>query len=136
MIALLTLAKTYWKPLAAVGVVLALWGLLLAYGAHERHVQAQADKIALEDVQSQLRTCQANTRGLQASIATQNAATDALKADSDRRAKVLADGLSEARKGRASAEARAAGLLRPVLGVDACARAVAAREAVLGSLQP
>lgn len=83
-----------------------------------------------------LKTCH---ESLTASLDTQDrqsASILAAKADGDRRAKALADGLVLARKGRASAEERAGRLLKvgPV-GIDACARSEAARLAVLESLR-
>lgn len=122
-----------------IGIALACLALVVGFASWQRHVQYAKDQIherkAVAAVQTQLDTCHGNVAGLQASVAAQNAAVDAAKAEGDRRAKMLADGLSEARRGRAGAEARAAGLLShgPV-GVDACARAEAAREAVLRAL--
>jgi hypothetical protein len=83
-----------------------------------------------------LGTCHASVTTLEGSLASQNAAVASLGVESARRTKMLADGLEQARKGRASAEARAAGLLkRPPAGIDACARSEAARRAVLESLK-
>lgn len=123
--------------LAGLAVVL----LIVGFAAWQRSVQHASDMIherkAVAAVQANLDTCHANNDALMKSVAVQNAAVEAARAEGDRRAKMLADGLSEARRGRAGAEARAAGLLAhgPV-GVDACARAEAARDAVLRSLQP
>lgn len=113
--------------------------IVVSFATWQRSVQHASDMIherkAVAAVQANLDTCHANVDGLMKSVAVQNAAIDLAKAEGDRRAKMLADGLSEARRGRAGAEARAAGLLsHPPVGVDACARSEAAREAVLRSL--
>jgi hypothetical protein len=113
--------------------------LVFGFAAHERHVQHASDLIheqkAVAAVQASLDTCHANVSGLQASVAAQNAAVEAVRAEGDRRAKMLADGLQQARAGRAGVEKAAAGLLaHPAVGVDACARSEAARDAVLRSL--
>lgn len=82
-----------------------------------------------------LEICKGNTLRLETAVASQNAATEAMRAESDARAKMLADGLQQARRGRAGAEARASALLtHPPVGIDACARAEAARDAVIRSL--
>lgn len=128
------------SPLARyIGAALAVVLAIVAFGAHERHVQRASDLVEMQAAaklaKDNLDTCHANVTGLQAAITAQNAAVDAARADSDRRAQMLSDGLKEARRGEASVKARAAGLLaHPAVGVDACARAVSAREAVLRSL--
>ena len=86
--------------------------------------------------QSQYLTCHASEANLLGAVEAGNAASAAMKADTDARAKMLADGLQQARRGRAGAEARASALLtRPPAGIDACARAEAARDAVIRSLR-
>lgn len=128
------------SPLARyIGAALAVVLVVIGFGAHERHVQRSSDLIEMEAAaklaKSNLDQCHSNVTGLQGSVDAQNAATAALKADGDRRAKMLADGLQQARQGRAGAEARAAALLtHPAVGIDACARAAAARVAVLRAL--
>jgi hypothetical protein len=52
-----------------------------------------------------LRICRTNTDALKAAITRQNAAADALKAEADRRSRMLADGLQAARKTAATATA-------------------------------
>lgn len=126
--------RSNWKAAAVAAAGIALILVIIGYGAHERSIQKAADQVVLDAVKADLRQCHLNAATLSQAVAAQNASVDAMKADSDRRARMLADGLQQAREGRASAEARAARLLRPVPGVDACARAVAARAAVLGSL--
>jgi hypothetical protein len=129
---------------------LAVLALCVGINVQGRHAQAKRDKPLIWNAttgktwQSEAQrdaarfaTCKANTTTLEASIASQNAAVTALGSESDRRVKMLADGLEQARRGRASAEARAAGLLKhsPV-GIDACARSEAAARAVVEALQP
>lgn len=119
---------------------LACLGLIVGFGLHERHAQYAKDQIhernAVAAVQRDLDTCHANGQALVASLDAQNASIAAARADGDRRAKMLVDGLQAARAGRATAEARASKLLsHPPVGIDACARSEAARLAVLESLK-
>lgn len=91
---------------------------------------------ALAAAQRDFATCKLNTDVQEAAIDRQNAAVTAQGAESASRLKMLSEGLEQARKGRASAEARAGDLLKhgPV-GIDACARSEAAARAVVESLR-
>lgn len=136
MIALLTSRLA--GPIAAGIAVL----LALALGWQTMQLAAVRSHLKVADAAAaalyrNLETCKANTATLSEAVASQNAATEAMRAETDARAKMLADGLQQARRGRAGAEARASALLtRPPAGIDACARAEAARDAVIRSLQP
>lgn len=121
-------------------VALVICGLLTGVyfkGKADQHGSDQIhERKAVAAVQRDLDTCHANGQALETSLAAQNASIAAAKADGDRRAQMLADGLQQARAGRASAEQRAAKLVsHPPAGIDACARSEAARLAVLESLR-
>lgn len=80
--------------------------------------------------------CQANAASLESSIASQNAALDAWNTDGARRLADAGKAVTDAQRGRSEAEKRAAALIAaPPAGIDACARMMAADEAVLRSLQ-
>lgn len=117
--------------------VLALLTGIYFKGKADQHGSDQIhERKAVAAVQRDLDTCHANGQALETSLAAQNASIAAAKADGDRRAQMLADGLQQARAGRASAEQRAAKLVsHPPAGIDACARSEAARLAVLESLR-
>lgn len=123
----------YWRPLAGALVLLAVVSAVYLKG---RHDAAEAWRPKVEAAERSLDQCEANRLALQASIAAQNAA---LAEKSQQDAQRLADAtkaLTAASKDRAGAEARANRLLTsPTAGNDACARAVAAREAVLKELK-
>lgn len=105
----------------------------LAHAKADLAKAVEATRITRQD----LAQCRANNTELDKARKAQNAAIEALRSDTERRAKMLVDGLESARKSKASAEARAARLLSmgPV-GNDACVRAEAAREAVVRALAP
>lgn len=118
---------------------LACVAVVFGFAGWNRHEQHKADLIEqakiVAEFQLRLDACHANVTGLQASLDAQNVAVEAQRADGERRAKMLSDGLQQARVGRAGAEARAASLLKNApAGIDACARAEAARAAVLKAL--
>lgn len=80
--------------------------------------------------------CVTNRMALEGSIATQNAALADLRHEAEVRTQAAENAVTEALRGRAGAEARAAKLLKsPPSGVDACARMESADTAVLRSLQ-
>jgi len=80
--------------------------------------------------------CVTNRMALEGSIATQNAALADLRHEAEVRTQAAEKAVTEALRGRAGAEARAAKLLKsPPSGVDACARMESADTAVLRSLQ-
>lgn len=151
MIAFLSVAWTWLTgPVGKyVMIGLAVFALIFGFAAWQRSAQAAKDAPWITDpvthakwkdeatqAQRDLGTCHGSLTTTLASLDAQNAAVDAAKADGDRRAKMLADGLADARKGRAGAEAAASRLLtHPPTGIDACARSEAAREAVLRALR-
>jgi hypothetical protein len=107
-------------------------------GAAHREVAKLADRIENPGTGyiAKLSACRGDVDRLTGEIARQNEAVTALKTEGDRRAAKAAAALSEAARGRASAEARAAKLLKnPPSGIDACARAMSAFETVKESLQ-
>ncbi len=113
-------------------VVIAIMGFTI-HGLNAGITKAEDERdVALKDVGR----CEANVAGLQAGVAKANAEYDRLsKASADRLA-TATTALDRARKGRASAEARAARLLSsPPAGIDACARMEAADRSVLEALQ-
>lgn len=117
-------------------VVLALFAIRHAgYTAGTKHEHAIMQKRA-DQIQASLDVCRANGNALQATIAGQNRAVEAIQAVSDRKLADAATALSLASKGRAGAEAKAAKLLaNPPAGIDACARMTSADEKVLEALR-
>lgn len=80
--------------------------------------------------------CVTNRMALEGSIATQNAALADLRHEAEVRTQAAEKAVTEALRGRESAEARAAKLLRnPPAGIDTCARAMSAFEAVKESVR-
>lgn len=69
-----------------------------------------------------LRTCRQSNAALEASRQAQNAAVAAWKAEGDQRLAAAEKGLQQALRGRQRAEAQARDLMRPPVGIDACAR--------------
>lgn len=69
-----------------------------------------------------LATCRENVGALDRSLTAQNEAVAAQAAESAQRVAEAEKGLQQALKGRAKAEAQARDLLRPPVGIDACAR--------------
>jgi hypothetical protein len=119
--------------LAALAVVFGIYQAGRSSGVkHERIASAKAIAI----VRADLATCKANGQTLEASIASQNARVDALKADSDQRAKMLADALVGARKAALTASQRADKLmaLKPK-GADVCSRVADVDRVVLEGLR-
>ncbi|MDP2008924.1 MAG: hypothetical protein Q8K11_01990 [Phenylobacterium sp.] len=101
-------------------------------GAHRdvAKLAAEIDR-PVTGYKAQLATCKTNREELEAKIAVQNAAVAGLKAEAAKRTADAEKAVTEALKGRESAEARAAKLLRnPPAGIDTCARAMSAFEAV------
>jgi len=85
---------------------------------------------------AKLSTCQGNVAGLESAVKAQNNAVAAMGAESARKMDAASIAVTAAIQGRASAEGRAAKLLRaPPAGIDACARMQAADSAVLETLQ-
>ena len=140
---------TNWRVLAGLGFALAL-GFSLVQTARLHHAksdlatarQALRNPVTHATWESEakrdavdLKTCRLNNATLSQAVTDQNAATEALRADTERRAKMLSDGLLQARKGRAGAEEEARRLLAGSAGFDSCSRAVEAREAVLRGLK-
>lgn len=129
------------SPLAGpVGAAAALLLLALALTqCSEKAVQSHRAAVAekkLESSQRDLRTCQGNERDLKGSIASQNAALETLRSEATVRTAAAEKAVSDALKGRASAEARAAKLLaQPPAGIDACARAMSAFKTVKENLR-
>lgn len=114
-------------------LILALSQCVAKSGEAHRADRAEAAVVA---VRSDLTRCQDSNRTLTGSLATQSAAVDGLKAEATIRTQAAEKAVTEALKGRAGAEARAAKLLKvPPAGIDACARAMSAFETVKGSLQ-
>lgn len=98
--------------------------------------QLAKDRGAIQKVQADLATCQANSRALQSSIDRQNAANEVLQQVSDQKMAEASKALSEAQRGRSSAEATAAKLLaHPPAGIDACARMESADASVVENLK-
>jgi uncharacterized protein YlxW (UPF0749 family) len=133
--------RMIWSSLVAKvasGVALALLILLGVQTVRLNFADTRADKAesARELAEADLSACKANRLTLESSIAAQNAA---LAEKSQQDAQRLADAskaVTAASKDRAGAEARANRLLTsPTAGNDACARAMAAREAVLKELK-
>lgn len=106
-------------------------------GAHATIKRVKADAAEkLEAKGKELDRCQANVRGLEAAQAAQNAAIGEKAALDAERLSTAEKAVGDAQRGRESAEARAAKLLRtPAAGIDACARTEAARRQVLENLR-
>ena len=77
-----------------------------------------------------LRTCRAGRDAALQSLNEQNAAVAALRDESARRIDQSAKALQQAQEGRQEAEARAKRLMAAPVGIDGCARAYSAMEAV------
>ncbi|WP_091739797.1 hypothetical protein [Phenylobacterium immobile] len=123
----------YWRPLAGALVLLAVVSAVYLKG---RSDAAASWRPRLQAAQLDLSRCKDSRLDLEASIAAQNAALAEKSQQDAQRLADAAKALSAASKGRASVEARANRLLTtPTGGTDACARAVAAREAVLKELK-
>lgn len=88
-------------------------------------LQAQRDALTTERDQ-----CRDARDALMQSLDDQNARVAALGAESARRLAEARDALGKAQEGRARAEERARRLMEAPAGVDACARAYSAFEAV------
>ncbi|MDO8912285.1 MAG: hypothetical protein Q8N10_03245 [Phenylobacterium sp.] len=98
--------------------------------------RADAAEMALSVAKTDLDQCQRNEAGLEASMRGQNAAVKRLETEASIRTAAAEEAVTQALRGRAGAEARAAKLLRnPPAGIDACARMESADTAVLRSLQ-
>jgi hypothetical protein len=129
-----------WFAIGAVAALLALQSARLAHAKSDQYdrsacVAGQPCKPvkwktevarlrpALAAAEANLRTCRGNVAALQGSVDAQNAAVAALKADGERRARLLADELRQARSESASAARRADTILaaRPK-GPDVCAK--------------
>lgn len=82
-----------------------------------------------------LQTCRGSVQALEASRQAQNAAVAALEAESTRRVTEAEKALSAARRGLAKAEADARRMLRPPVGIDACARTEEIDRRLLETLQ-
>ncbi len=76
---------------------------------------------ALRDARD-LKTCRDSNANLDASLSRQSAAVAAWKAEGDQRLAEAEKGLQHALRGRQRAEAQARDLMRPPVGIDACAR--------------
>jgi hypothetical protein len=124
------------RTVLALAIAAGAIALLLGVYLKGRADAAAAWRPKVEAAKRDLASCQANRRSLEASVAAQNAA---LAEKSQQDAQRLADAskaVTAASQDRAGAEARANRLLTsPTAGNDACARAVAAREAVLKELK-
>lgn len=119
-------------PLAS-GVALLLLVLLVSTCAGKAHQTRRADaaEMALSIAQTDLTRCQDSRKDLEGKIAVQNAAVEGLRHEASIRTAAAENAVTEALKGRAGAEARAAKLLNtPPAGLDACARAMSAFDAV------
>lgn len=106
-------------------------------GAH-RDVTKLTDRIENPSTGyiAKLSTCQGNVAGLESAVKAQNSAVAAIGAESARKMDIASVAVTAAIQGRASAEGRAAKLLRSrPAGLDACARMQAADNAVLEALQ-
>lgn len=123
-------------PIAAgVAVLLALMlGVTSIRLSAAQHTASEALQ-ARDRAVASLATCQANTRSLEGAVAAQNAAVEGWREAGDAKVKVATEKLTVAIKGRAAAEARAAALMRPAVGVDACARMESADAAILRVLK-
>lgn len=138
MTEILAIFTSRWAgPVASVvAAVLLLFGVTQCTG---RVAQAhRADNAEREFALSEKgrMQCVTNRMALEGSIATQNAALADLRREAVVRTAEAEKAVAEALKGRASAEARAAKLLKtPPAGIDACARMESADAAVLRSLQ-
>lgn len=119
-------------PIASVIAILlfcALLGQCQATGSAKRAL-AKSEKQVVA-VRSDLLTCKANTSALEASIAGQNAAVEAFKADSDARAAEVAKARQATRHEAERADRAAAALARfKPAGNDLCARMLAVDAAV------
>ena len=83
-----------------------------------------------------LADCRGDVDRMADAVGRQNDAVTALRAEGDRKVAEAEKAVTEAQKGRASAESRAAKLLKnPPAGIDACARAMSAFETVKESLK-
>lgn len=119
-------------PAATVAAVI-LAGVAVGQCSEKNAEARRADRAenAAEVATANLSTCRSNVSGLQASIDGQNALLAAKSAEDAQRLAEAGKRLSEAQRGRDGAEARAAALLKnPPAGVDACARAMTAFQAV------
>ena len=88
-----------------------------------------------EDLTARLATCRASADILQAALDDQSARVRAIGEESARRIDQSRKALSEAQEGRQEAEARARRLLTAPAGIDGCARAYSAMDAVKEDLR-
>lgn len=87
------------------------------------------------DLTDRLAICRGSVTGLQTALDDQSARVRAIGEESARRIDQSRKALSEAQEGRQEAEARARRLLTAPAGIDGCARAYSAMEAVKEDLR-
>jgi hypothetical protein len=141
MIALQAVLAFFKSPLGRYLLIgLAVLGAVLVVRSHWIGVGVQRERAAsgkaLQLSANNLATCRSNGAALQASLDSQNAAALVVQAESDRKIAQATEDLTQALKGRASAETKASRLLtHPPAGIDACARSMAAFAAVQETVQ-
>ncbi|MGH9697976.1 MAG: hypothetical protein ACRD52_00785 [Candidatus Acidiferrales bacterium] len=111
---------TGWQSWAIRGLaVLLVTGAVFGYG-YVKGVESQSPKIA--QLTADLTTARSNTAILQSSIATQNQAVEALRADGLKRAQEAARAMQAAQAGVASAQAEAKRLRKAAgtVGAGSC----------------
>lgn len=125
MLAILTFIRSPIGKYAA--IALACIALIFGFALHERHAQYAKDlnheRKAVAAVQRDLDTCRSNGQALEASLAAQNSAVTALKAESDARVAASVKAVSGARAVAESYRQSAASILRVRPAVDRCASA-------------
>lgn len=136
MTAILTILRAAW-PLGY-GGVLVLACLLLVQCSATGAAEQRADRAesARRAAQANYDQCTENNGKLTEAVEEQGARVRAVAAESAQRLAEAEDGLQQALRGRQDAERRAGRLLtQPPTGVDACARAQSAFEAVRKDLR-
>lgn len=118
----------------SVVLVLSLLASCVTLKARDREIGRLVTSEAL--ARRSYETCKGNRLALEASLAAQGRAVEAVRLEGDRRKAQASKALEQAQKGRAGAETKAARLLsHQPAGVDACARTEAADRAVLEALR-
>lgn len=120
MLAILSFGK--WLAVAFVVCGL-LAGIYFKGKGDQRASDLIHERNAVAAVQRNLDTCHANGQALEASLAAQNSAVTALKAESDARVAASVKAVSGARAVAESYRQSAASILRVRPGVDRCASA-------------
>lgn len=142
MTALLAIGKVLWALRAYIAgavVVGLLAALLITYGNNRYHAgeaaQLLVDGAKLSVVQGDLDQCNANVKVKDDAIAGQNASIAQTAADSAKALAVASAGVTAAQKETALGRAKIASLMKPLTGIDTCARVLEANDRLTETLK-